>query len=214
MSEYNYDDLNEIQQQYLARVGQGNAGEFMHQGSIDSLVHKGLIVWVAKYFGAVDDENDGYELTDLGRAVLAQADSAKPEGGARDWQATYYTFNYMPYPIRITQGDNEHPTNYAIVRVYDKQNNKTDDFVESKAIVELESELATAREQVARLTERGSLIDWAIEAATVWDNFLNTTDSDAPPSEALCLTLNVIRSKVADYQRKQAAVLAGDEGGA
>lgn len=78
MSEYNYDDLNEIQQQYLARVGHGNAGEFMHQGSIDSLVHKGLIVWVAKYFGAVDDENDGYELTVAGRAVLAQADSAKP----------------------------------------------------------------------------------------------------------------------------------------
>jgi len=99
-----------------------------------------------------------------------QPATAPTAGGAGGWQEAYYTFNYMPYPIRITQGDNEHPTNYAIVRVYDKQNNKTVDFVESKAIVELEADLAALREQVAALSsERDAMRAALVEIANKVD---------------------------------------------
>lgn len=92
---------------------------------------------------------------------------------------------------------------------------------QSRTIADLEAEnarlradLAAAGLRLTALTQRGSIIDWAIEAVTVWNHFVSTTDSDAPPSEALAITLNVLDSKVTEYQRTQApAANAGTGGG-
>jgi hypothetical protein len=81
-----------------------------------------------------------------------------------------------------------------------------------REVERLKAELADAQAENARLTERGSIIDWAIETAAVWNNFVSTTDQDAPVSEALALTLNVPCRKVEDYGRKQ-ALAAGIGGG-
>ncbi len=67
------------------------------------------------------------------------------------------------------------------------------------------SAFARAEAENGRLTDRGSLIAWAIETAKVWVEFLNTTDVDSPPTEALCDTLNVLIDKVNDYKREALA---------
>ncbi len=69
----NFDDLNEVQQQYLWSIAHGRHNPFLHQGSIDSLLNKGLIEQVASYFESERGyDNFRYVLTELGRSVIAQ----------------------------------------------------------------------------------------------------------------------------------------------
>ena len=84
-------------------------------------------------------------------------------------------------------------------------------YKQLQQIESLEQELAESREECRRLTERGSLIEWAIETASVWDVFLFNTDAEEPPSKALIVTLNVLASKVSDYKH-HAALLAPKAG--
>lgn len=77
-------------------------------------------------------------------------------------------------------------------------------------IARLTAEVARLNKIISRLTERAGVIAWAVETVKQWEHFLNTTEPEEAPTMALCDTLNVLISKVKDYER-QAAALADSE---
>lgn len=78
-------------------------------------------------------------------------------------------------------------------------------------IARLQAEVARLNQIISRMIERAGLIAWAIETSKQWELFLNITDQSEPPTTALCDTLNVLISKVKDYERQNVVTVLDSE---
>jgi len=83
------------------------------------------------------------------QGVIEEAKAAGGGGVSTIYNA--YSFDYIPYAIKIEGGDNEHPVNYGVVKVYNRLLEETSVFIEEKEVNRLQADLAAERARVAGL---------------------------------------------------------------
>jgi len=99
-------------------------------------------------------------------------------------------------PPAMTAAESEHEATYASLNACRNE------------ILTRHDQLAATRDRERVLTDRGSLIEWAKTCAAQWRIFVQADDEDDKELEAFKITMNVLVSKVADYERECLAALS------